>query len=345
MSLTKEAIKYDKQSKSNELLMTTLVLEAYDGIDSQYQHGQRSCVHLSGSVALLKHRGLLNYRDNASRRMLLAVRNKLAYDALTTLLPSHPDTRVFFQDVDQMPSSPAIEVDKLAMRVVDLFHHPSQSCGLEIAADCLNWIRGLPEHWQAIKIDGDQIENTIKRAGLYGESCDMYANFSIAMVRNWHRLVELYALQILGTSLTDNESPLSHRIKSRVGCIVDEICASVPFHIGDMMEPCNPVHEANICFPHTRVSSLPMLATTSFPESISQHKRQIACSGGMAIYRVLSAVLTMSRVGDEAAYIPLGDDQKGWISGQITRLERMLRFPTSKGRHDKSSFSTINISC
>lgn len=84
VSFTKKALNDATQSKSNELLMTTLVLDAYDSIAAQYQHGPRGYMHLSGSVALVKHRGRANYRDNESRRILLAVQNKLAFDALTS---------------------------------------------------------------------------------------------------------------------------------------------------------------------------------------------------------------------------------------------------------------------
>lgn len=191
----------------------------------------------------------------------------------------------------------------------------------------MKWINNIPEHWQSVKIDGDGIPDTVKLAGVYGDSCDVYANFSIAMVRNWHRLIELHALEILSRCQEECNATLTYDIRSRVKRIVDDICASVPYHVEDMMGSSSLIHVPKVRFPFTRIPSPSALKTRSYPKSVSQHERQIIYPGAMAIYRVLLAVLMLTRTDGKKAYTALETDQRHWISGQIYRLELLLKFP------------------
>lgn len=62
--------------------MTTLVLDAYESNEAVFGKKYRKSYfdkHILGSVALLQYRGPLNYRDNTSRRLLVATRNRLLY--------------------------------------------------------------------------------------------------------------------------------------------------------------------------------------------------------------------------------------------------------------------------
>lgn len=101
--------------------------------------------------------------------------------------------------------------------------------------------------------------------------------------------------------------------------IMDDICASVPFHVGDLTEPISPIVAAEIKFPHV---VLPHIG--SLPESISLHGRQVACSGAMAIYRVLSAVVALARDQGDDFYGTVCNGQLDWILGQISRLQGLL---------------------
>ncbi|CAH0055618.1 unnamed protein product [Clonostachys solani] len=348
VTCVKEAIKDPTKNKSNELLMATLILEVYDEINANYQHGPRASVHLSGSTALLTHRGELNYRDDVSRRIMLAARNKIAADAILNRRKI-PELPILFQQAGElMPASPALEVDRLAFQVSKLSNSMRSESktsvavvgGAEderrlsfltqaaaLAADCTRWINSLPDYWHPVKLNGDAIAETIQAAGLYDGSCDVYINFSVAATRNWHRLIELHVLLLLCQCWENIGSQPAYSIVLRVQNIVAEICASVPYHIGDMMEPTRPMDGPTIKFPQTWVPSSKHVTHESFPESIPQHERQIASSGAMAIYRVLSTVILLAQDEGQAASIPLKHSQRLWISAQILRLKRLLRFP------------------
>lgn len=348
VTCTKEAIKDPTKSKSDELLMTALILEVYDDIGANYQHGPRASVHLSGSMSLLAHRGELNYRDDVSRRIILAARNKIVVEAI---LSRHniPELPILFQEAgERMPANPAIEVDRLAFRVSklsNLMRSENQTSaavvggaenerGLSfltqaatLAADCTRWITSLPDHWHPVRVNGDAIAETIQAAGLYDGSCDVYINFSVAATRNWHRLIELHVLLLLYQCSANISSHFAHNIVLRAENIVTEICASVPYHVGDMMEPTMPIDGPRIKFPQIWMPSSTHVTHESFPESILQHERQIASSGAMIIYRVLSTVILLAQDEGQAASIILKHSQRLWISAQILRLKRLLKFP------------------
>ncbi|CAH0024828.1 unnamed protein product [Clonostachys rhizophaga] len=350
VTCTKEAIKDPTKNKSDELLMTALILEVYDDISAKYQHGPRASVHLSGSMALLKHRGEMNYRDDVSRRIMLAARNKIIADAILSRR-NIPELPTLFQQADErMPANPAIEVDRLAFRVSKLSNlmrsegktsaavvegaenerGPSfLTQAATLAADCTRWINSLPDHWHPVRVNGDAIAETIQAAGLYDESCDVYINFSVAATRNWHRLIELHVLLLLCQCSANITSHPAHNIVLRAENIVTEICASVPYHVGDMMEPTRPINGPRVRFPQIRMPPSTHVTHASFPESILKHERQIASSGAMVIYRVLTTVILLAQDEGQAASFLLKHNQRLWISAQILRLKRLLRFPRS----------------
>ncbi|CAG9992944.1 unnamed protein product [Clonostachys byssicola] len=350
VTCTKEATKDPTKNKSNELLMAALILEVYDDINANYQHGPRASMHLSGSMALLTHRGELNSRDDMSRRIMLAARNRMVSEAILNRrnIPSLPI--LFQQPGERMPANPAIEVDRLAFRVYKLSNlmrsekrpraavvgGAENETGLSfltqaatLAADCTRWVNSLPDHWHPVRVNGDAIAKTIRAAGVYEESCDVYINFSIAATRNWHRLIELHVILLLCQYWAGIGSLPTPNIVLRVENIMTEICASVPYHVGDMMEPTRPIDGVWITFPQIWMPSSTHATHKSFPESILRHERQIASSGAMVIYRVLSTVIMLAQDDGQAASMLSKRSQRLWISAQILRLKRLLRFPHS----------------
>lgn len=352
----REAILDSIASRSNELVMTTLVLEAYDNITSYYRYNQTG-VHISGAVALVKHRGSLNYRDDISRRIVVALRSKLVQDSLVNPQGVR-DFHFVWKNDFIVPQSCAIELDRLVYRLAQLsslMHgadHKAQKVvpGIEVdgthatffsqvitlAHDCTRWIQTLPCHWHPVAVDSKCIDKTIKAAGMHGNSCDVYVNLTIASVRNWHRIVELRVLQLLrqcqGAQESSNDSPSTsiEGIQSRMQCIINEICASVPYHVGDMMEPTSPILGGKPKFPHVRTPDTVHLVLRSLPESISRHEHQIASSGAMILYRVLTTVIRLAQDGADGYRIVLPHDQMKWIMVQYLRIQKLLNFSLSR---------------
>lgn len=334
VSSAKEAIKDPLQSISDDLLMTTLVLGAYEGLCAVYQGHPNPNIHLAGALALVRHRGQLNYRDSFSQRILLASRNMFAQDVLR--MPRIADAGMLWQDAGPMPESPAIEVDRLAFRLSELsgrvhsedyddtkgIEESSTPCEAAALVDaCTAWVQYLPPHWQPVKLDAGEVESS-REAGVYAETCHLYANLSIAYLWNRHRLVELYALLLLRIYARQGQDlRQASSITSRMHAIVDDICASVPYHMGDLMEPASTA-KSRVEFSHVVLDSTPW-----GDKPISQHERQITASGAMSIYQVLKTVVALARNVHDRARIILPDGQMGWIMIQVSRLQIALHLP------------------
>lgn len=134
VSQVKEALTVPAQCRSDELLMATLVLEAYD--DASRVFGRKedkddggaspSCAHLHGSIALLQYRGALNYTDELPWRLVVATRNRFLHDS-----GHNSDKMVGVRAVQRIwdrgygagrPRAPAVEADTLAIRLAALRH-------------------------------------------------------------------------------------------------------------------------------------------------------------------------------------------------------------------------------
>lgn len=201
----REVIADPVRNKSDEALMTTLVLEIYDSTTAYYQ-GNPTGMHLSGSVALMKHRGALNYRNNTSQRMMLAIRSKLVQDALGKPQAIPLPHRSIWDYASVLSPSPAAAIDRLALRLAQLLdqsqlEHTDGTQLLSLVVDLqddLNiWAKALPGHWQPKRIDPSNIDVSITSTGIYNDRCDAYVNFSVATLWNWHRTVELRVLLLL----------------------------------------------------------------------------------------------------------------------------------------------------
>jgi len=353
VTAVKKAVADPIESTSDDLLMATLVLEAYDVINSHVQrkHSLRLGTHMSGSVALMRHRAALNYRDEISQRMVIAVRSKIIDQAILGRWDAIGEFRDIWEDESPLPQNPAATADKLAYRLYQLREQTSQfgsevvgsNCQLllarasALATDCTRWIEELPEYWHAVAVPKADLEESIRAAGVY-DACDVYSNMAIANIRNWHRIIELSILRILQLLQADRNSSASadqgfeaSKIASRMQVIVDEMCASVPYLFGDMTRPCVPFLGDTVKFPHvaqapwgTALSGRPR----TLPESLSRHERQVASSGGMKVYRVMKAVVALVEdgKGSSAQAFKLREGQLDWIKSQVSRFRRQLDF-------------------
>jgi hypothetical protein len=264
---TRLAMADPRRSKSDELLITTLVLEAYEGINASFQRRQKSHTHALGSLALLKHRGALANRDGLSRRMVIAVGARLIRDMDADGGMAHIlAVRRLWEDAGVTTSqSPAIRADMLALELAQLecFQRSlsiSTSGGTpdavieadpylsiltkasDLASRCLQWRVTLPCEWWSSPMPISALAPSIQAASMYSSpasnspDCAIYNNLSVANTLNRHRITELRTLALIRTSIAaistnhDCYNGLSQlEVGRRAQSLVDEICANVPF--------------------------------------------------------------------------------------------------------------------
>ncbi|KAK3367881.1 hypothetical protein B0H63DRAFT_536003 [Podospora didyma] len=360
---TKIAIADPRRSKSDELLMATLVLEAYESVNASFQRRQKSHAHALGSIALLRHRGALANRNELSRRMTIAVGSRFIRDAVDGMA-NIITVRRLWEDAGVTKShSPAIRADILALELAQLeclqrslSISPSGSAldavveadpylsilskASDLASRCMQWRVTLPCKWRFSPMPIYELAPSIQTAGMYSSPtstnphCDIYNNLSVANTLNRHRITELRNLALIRTSLAavstqldcyERLSPLESGRRAQF--LVDEICASVPFFAGDVTGSTILHAKDGIQVPYiSPPASSPASTETlvAFPEDNAGYARQVVTSGLWMIHDTLVAALNIvAENGALGAVLRKG--QVLWIRGQISRLQAVFR--------------------
>ncbi|KAK0725166.1 hypothetical protein B0H67DRAFT_123051 [Lasiosphaeris hirsuta] len=358
----KRAIPDPTRSKSDELLMTTLVLEAYEGIGSSFRRHQQLHAHAFGSIALLEHRGALNGRSELSLRMAIAVGGRLIRDAVGGTADLAAVRRLWEEAGVMKSQSPAIMADLLALELAQLeclrcslgvpspegprdaasevdpyLSILSKASGL--ASRCMAWRATLPRDWQPSAVPCCALAPSIQAAGVYScptssnPHCDVYRNLSVANTLNRHRITELRNLALVQTSLAavrggynrDYEVP-PFGLAKRAQLLIDEICASVPFFAGDVTDFAALHARDAIRLPHMSLIRSPPTSpenVVTFPEDKARYTRQVATSGMWMIHGTLVAALDIVAENQALRAVPR-QGQVLWISSQISRLRAVF---------------------
>lgn len=232
---TKTAIDDPQQNTTDEMLMAVLMLECYETIGNATRLQSSSGAHRSGAVALVEHRGSLNFQSEIGKRLLLAVRHELIEKALESGESISPNPAIW-QNSAPMPESPAIALDALMVEVVNLkgfvgtvdfpdppstsfdlsrppspatFSAPEAAISIlhSILAPALDldsrlalWPKSLPTFWHPITVSSSAcIPPSVAEAGLYGSSCDIYPSLHIATLWNEYRTARINVLRIVLT--------------------------------------------------------------------------------------------------------------------------------------------------
>ena len=288
----------------------------------------------------------------------MAIQNKYVWNAITGRQHVQNFGSVW-QDHWLMSQGPAARLDRLAFELFQprnllcQIDHPSLhqqrkedggnhssvlSRAVVLREECSKWTQALPYRWRSIPVRRDEVNQSVKVAGIYGITCDVYANLSIANTRNWHRIIGFGALQVLNTRFqASTQHPGSNfpsgelqNVIPQIQLMVDEICASVPYCAGDITKPTSPVLEDIVRFPFVHLDLPGISEPRTFPKSIAQHEVQVASSGARLMHRILTSTAKMME-GDYVHTTLVCNHKRGWIKSQILRLSSVLH-PTLKLR-------------
>jgi hypothetical protein len=107
-----------------------------------------------------------------------------------------------------------------------------------------------------------------------------------------------------------------------VQSLVDCICETVPFHLGDTVVPTNPIYSSEVALPCKIVTDPSTGETRSVPDlEGSDFRMRAAASGGWMVFAHLVDIYRLAEPEDDAEPIVLRDGQLDWIKGQIKRLQ------------------------
>lgn len=364
LAQTNQAITGPIQSKSDELLMTTLVLDAYESNEAMFRKKYRKShfdKHIIGSVALLQHRGPLNYRDDTSRRLLVATRNRLLYSNRNRFIKSaglEAVSAVWDSTTTAQPKGVAIEADTLAIKLSRLQHlltmnhqittsHDSVNESLisssggddarlqsiltsatSLAIECDRWLDTLPPNWEPIPILGCTLSSSIKAAALYEKVMPtVYNNLSLANLMNRQRITHLGVLELIHrcTVASSAKAVQSKSLKDRD--LLAILLARTQILVDGIC--------ASVPYLTVDVSDKASVISPALPSPnkngfchwhTAEHRGQVAASGVYMMYGILNQALGI--VGDMGVQGGLDnvirEGQFDWMVRQSDRLRSIL---------------------
>jgi hypothetical protein len=217
----------------------------------------------------------------------------------------------------------------------------------------LVWAASVPLHWHPTRlISGRDMDSSIPT---YDGICEVYPSCQIVSIWNLWRTQRLIlvktALACLDAELHDEHAALSPKRlialfadfethKLRLQELVDAVCHTVPFHIGNRTEASNlrdftnpalllPSHHSLTSFKTATSPTRPPNTRTYISEN--EHRQHMIARGHSQIIGPLTNLITTFSEDDGvllAGYLRVG--QLDWIREQFVRVALMLSLPAAR---------------
>ncbi|KAL6715136.1 hypothetical protein ACLMJK_007399 [Lecanora helva] len=321
LAATRKALEDPEQSSSDETLMAICLLGFYEATTSAFKSQISPIRHFQGAAALIKQRRNKNMTE-ITNRLLIAVRSNIVFRAMQFAEPLD-GTSDILDDNPGVPQNPGTLLDLMCVEVANLladakrFHAIGSASPTDEAsqfkklynlmfkaqsldAKLMTWPNFLPASWVPVRLPAKKVPKSVIETGFYGEWCDIYPDIMVCSTWNEWRVARLMVLNlIIQLSHTKSGTKDIDAIQE----LVDEICHSVPFSLGDRTEPGN-LYGAQIqypCLPNKPMSK--------------EHQKTATAYGGWYLFAPFKEIMNVAR------YLRKG--QHEWILGQLARLAKM----------------------
>lgn len=347
------------ESECDENLMTTIILQLHETLHAVTETRAAIPVHQNGAISLVRSRGIQNFRVDTAKYLVLYIRSAEVCCAIR-------EGRYVNEELaglgrrDNMPSNPTLELDKLGVLVANAQAHfielgQCSPCerqlrswlhrtanlyqkSLNLERELLHWSQALPEHWLPLKV------NLTNQIPMYSNTCEIYPTIHIASIWNTWRCYRLIVSKIIleyghmQNSFPNSESGRrlvntdTSELSGQVQAIVDSICYSVPFHLGNRFGECTIVDmfDTRLEFPAYHALNRGEMSTqgmfrnhTFMPRN--EHIRHAIAQGPWHIASQLSQlVILLSGESGRLLTSALRPGQLAWIHGQLLRASALL---------------------
>ncbi|VUC27897.1 unnamed protein product [Clonostachys rosea] len=369
-SSLRAAIQDPLQRSCESTVLAALLLQRYERFSAVWNQHEQCHVHRNGALALLRQQKLDGINSRHRGYLISQLFHIEVNICISKKIPFQASeiTWLSDQDLSILPSNPSTALDVLGSSIANHQHKfyllsekkltttsiPEVSQWyeeLEDTEDQLHsWPNKVPRYWLPQTLQsGKHFDKSIIT---YAGYSDIYPNIQIASIWNlWRtyclllRKIKLALLNVF-PSLYElagtTEDLLRHdfRIKSvqLTQDLVDSICQSVPFHLGDYIKPaslselmvpvisCVGYHDMD-----TSHISYNLYQKSSLFMSRDDHRRHVIIQGPWHMMCTLSHVLSI--LGDNESRNPvhaLREGQIDWIRAQFFRVLRLLRMDVER---------------
>ncbi|KAL8972360.1 MAG: hypothetical protein Q9197_002808 [Variospora fuerteventurae] len=311
----------------DDVLWAMLMLDMYDRIQAFCGGRPHESTHVKGCVATIENQRRLPVSSRTSQGTLLGVRSRFIDDALNKKEPVPSHVLTWATKYQSSRRIPDIELEAINVEVANL---QVSALGLTADTEGLNvsvlellgkareldmrlvaWTTIMPDEWAPMIIwDPETIPRSVRDAGLYQNHCSIHQSIWTADILNLHcisriktRLVILACLEHLNDLVFDMTRT---NALTSVQDLADTICASVPYHLGDRVEP-RRIDDRHVQYPCVGDSGTP-----------DMHCTMAAAYGGVLLTKRLAELLKLGPL--------LRPGQQQWILSQMGRIKKIYTF-------------------
>lgn len=325
-----------ERSRDDDILMSVLLLDFCDTVTDHFRpltrHDKRS--HLLGAIALAEHRGTANYKNEASKAMMISMQTGIVQNSLRSRRPLPCNYHHRFKNL-RMPVTSVTRLNGLAQQLTDvlsgaqqlLSSNPESDKVLALERDLLDldrqyveWHDTLPELFRTYVVNGSDIPECVRTMSAYQDICTVNVDMSVAnMLNMWRqrRLILLHTLvnvnrtkALLGLRVGDSALDIQAAVQE----IADGICHSVGFFLGNFDQSILPLLSAPLTFPFAKTK------TGTIPLSAKVHSDHATGSGAWLIILPLISLYLYATPRPGVLPVKLRDGQIAWIVSQLSRL-------------------------
>ena len=324
LSATRKALEDPVESLTDETLMAVCLLGFFEGAVESFRGRISSSRHFDGAAALIRQRqGQL--RTDIAQKLLLGVRNSIIYRAVTFATPVDTTSSIW-QDFDPISHNPATLLDQISLEIPNLmlaafpkrFKNQGRQ-GLTSLPDSISeriadtiakalaidsklstWPAATPPMWTPVRLSTKDIPKSIvTRGGVYQDHCDVYPDVIVCSTWNSYRISRLKVLTVI-VQLSSSSSAESAPAIEKLQELADDICASVPFCMGNRISPA-PIYSMEAEYP-----------TLDGRPAKENHHRTAAAFGGWYLFSPMKEVMEVGKW--------LRPGQMAWMGTQLQRL-------------------------
>lgn len=350
----RQATNNPEERARDATVLAALVLQMHDTLSAVSGQAKAHGMHRDGALALLLQ------RDNSfhgSKYHAYLVGNLLHSRVSRSVrtgnaLPSTELKWIKTQVIPVLPINPSSLLDIIGVSIASLQHdfcdpsstlrsRPSRLQELRERVQSLdlqlqNWVENIPLLWYPRRMQsGKDIDPSIET---YRGACDIYPSIQIANIWNtWRiyhlileqaesRLTKLLALSCNGASSTQNDTNHGNATRE-VQELVDSICYSIPFYLGNCTLPGILLNIEN---PHNKLPSYHDLSPSHeaflnykmSDQYVSRfdHSCHTNLHGPLHVISILSQLIGIfAREPNSNDVYSLREEQEHWIAGQLIR--------------------------
>ena len=314
----------DGRNIDDDVLMATLMLDMYDGIISFCGARGHSGLHIEGARALAENRLRLPIEKESSQRLLLGARSHVISRAVGKREALPEEVLKWTLSTQDILRTPVYELEELQFALANI-QAAASSLTLELPdkkkvaweilkqAEKLDlqittWRAHIPDDWVPVTIrDMERIPTSIREAGLYQPHCTVHKSIFTANVLNARCCLHI-RLQVIILACLEYTDTLKHTTSradayENIQSMADAICASVPFFLGDRVEP-QRFDDRSVRYP--RMGDKP---------TSEEHYKAAAAYSGIFLTQRLSELLQPG--------LPLRAGQVPWVLGQMGRIKKI----------------------